>query len=600
MISILLDRIYNGVVEETIDLTRKLDDQSKLTIRNELERDAFELVVPDVELKLSDLDESLYNMFFTAPLDTAWKLHIFNNGVAKFRGFLNNDFITRDMNEEYIILQSYSTMKRFWELAKETKLGKSDNASQEYYNPIYDGFSEDIPGYHFFINFFNRYYLNQYFTNNFILLGTDFSSNILIRSSYYCLPNSTESYLSATIVRKEPPDYNAVINRVLFANLTGTLKDLLIAIAKNNNSEWYIDIETEILKLRPRNAIINDLDEDLSDKVIDSDAVDVKFSDEKKYDYVSIFAPLSSENIPRLDYVEDGGQVQIMSFLRQAGRPLGYYEYILASVDSKGMVISCGNILKVTAYAGRMTEIRPIISGGNIYFLAIPHFTIPALVGLPNVASRRIYRRCVGGISSLSPVAINPSDYDIGKVYGGLGVDFYNGNFFLVGVFGGNLPIVFIDAESDFDFIQRLPPATAQEVFVLPPTAPAGVKLWMRYDEVSSLWKDAIQDIGTNTPTGAIFDSTPSLDFNGSQATSEETYHFFGGNADYTKQQERWKDMMLTKRKVSLSMSGNDLNLGDAFTLRKITKLKGINNVVVKTATEDLIKEETQLELITV
>ena len=596
MISILIDRIVAGVVAETIDLTRKLDDQTKFTIRNELERDTFELVVPDMDIHLSDLDGSLYNKFFTAPISTVWKICIKNNGKVKFRGFLNTDFIKRDQNQEYVSLTSFSTMWKFWDIANTIKAGQAQGAANYYTKP--DG--NINPGYFSFQDLFKWSYLS-FFSQNNILQNIDIDPSILIRSNTMLVPNTRTPYVPVyTMPSILVPDMPIILtnpiadwtgNDVLLKYLMGTLKDLLIAVAIRNNSEWYIDPETESLKLRQRNSIVNDLAEDLSERVVDSDTVEVAFSDQKRYDYVSITPPMSDKNIPKLNAVILTPFAQDPIKLGLGGRPMGQYRYVLSSLDEKSNEISCGQFLTVITPLESGSHIEGKGDNSLVYRLALISLNIPALTGIGTVAKRRLYRTC---------------DWIIG---GGLDQKSYNGNFFLVKEFQGNVAIDFVDDESDHDFIERAFAASAEEnkTFVLDLNKTlSSLNVWIRYDEDLGTWNEPIYDDGTNQPIGTIFAIKADLQFSDATgsgthaATNEELFYFFGGDVDYQTIQFRWKDLMITKRKATLSMKGNDLNIGDAFTLNKITKLKGIGKLVVKTDTEDMIQEECNVELISV
>ena len=587
MISILLDRIVSGVRVETIDLTRKLDDQSKLAIRNELERDMFELTVPDVDIRLSDLDESLYNKFFNEPISTIWKTHILNNGSAKFRGFVNNDYVKRDMNGEYISITSFSTLKKFWEVAEKIKIWEGPA------NPI-----EYSTGYYSLLDFINIYINYGMFGLSMILKNADFDRTILIRSTTLFQTGTKDAAISITYPNMSifdtgdttvsNGDPNWVGNRVRMGLLHNTLKELLIAVAKKNNMEWYIDPVTESLKLAQRNAIRNDLGTDLSDKVIDSDSIEVSFSDEKKYDYVSVIVPFNPLNIP----IYNGGTVlpeyADVITLDKPGRPCGFYEYILAIVDINDKVLSCGQILSVTS-----PIVPPLPQPGKnpptIYGLTALSFTIPELQDIPLIKKRRLYRRCIASYG------------------GGLDEKFYNGNFLFVAEFDGNSSVNFVDNESDKSSLIRALKSTPENNYTLDVSnTVSSTPMLISYDETVGRWNTPIRESDYTSQIGKVFETKVSLSFGDvvsgeiHEATTEEIYHFFGGNVELAKLQEYWKDLMLTKRRIPLTMMGNDLQIGDAFTLKQITKLKGINKLVVKKVTEDLTSEESQLELITV
>ncbi len=597
MISIIVDRIVNNAIIESIDLTRRLDDQTKLSVRNELERDIFEVTVSDVDLKISDLDSSLYDKFFTAPISTVWKLCIKNNNIVKFRGFLDSDFINRDQREEYFLATSFSTMRKFWDVAESFEMGKATEADN-YYVALGADYS---PGYYSFQTFLKRSYLG-YFSANHVLQNIDIDPNVLVRSSTMLIPNTRTPYIPnyidsvnqidghiIKILTNPIPDW--VGNLVLPRYQSGTLKDLLLAVAKNNDSEWYIDLETETLKLRLRNSVVNNLGKDLSHKVVDSDAIKIDFSDQKRYDYVCIPAPINEKNIPKLNSVSLSAFAQDPIKLDQLGRAMGQYRYVLSSFDVNDNEISCGQFLTVITPTVPGNHISGIGDNSFVYKLALISLNIPALTGIGTVVKRRLYRTC---------------DWIIG---GGLDEKAYNGNFYLVQEWFGNIAFDYLDNESDHNFLERVMKASAlnDKSFMLDLSKTlSSLKVWIRYDEDLGIWNDPIYDDGTNQPAGKIFDIKADLQFrdvegNGTHsATTEELFYFFGGSSDYQTIQERWKDLMTTKRKVSISMQDNELNIGDSFTLKNITKLKGINDLIVKTASDDMITEESQLELITI
>jgi hypothetical protein len=592
MISILLDKIIDGVIAETIDITRYVNDQSKLLIRNEYERDAFEITIPDVDIQLSDLDQKLYNMFFSEPVTTTWKINIKKNNSFKFRGFLNNDFINRDMNDEYLNINSFSTMKRFWEIADTIKMITTPTDNGYFSTPEY------VTGYWSFLDFFIKGYIKR-FVENFVIQGASFDAGILIRSGtiYYRYTKQPVDASSAYYSEHLTTDaLKWAFNKVSIWYLRGTLKDLLIAVAKDNNAEWYIDVETETLKLRQRNSIVTDLNEDLSDKVIDSDKIEVNLSDEKVYKYVSTYTPSDEKNIPRLDSQEHSGEARIQTDAIEAeipGRPYGGYEYMLAMVDSMGNIIPCGFTKQVAINAGH--------SGGKFYY-SIPTFTIPVLVGYPDVAKRRLYRLCTTTVASGS---LGGSTY--GGQGAGVGAEFYNNNFLFVAEFLGNAAVTFRDSESEWAFVQRSAFAlkVGDKTFVLNTSDMSGTKMNIRYDETTGIWDDPVYENSEASIEGKVFDSKPSLSFldsedNIQEATAEMIYYFFGSLASYENLKNRWRDLMVTKRKIVLSMKDNEVIPGDAFRLRQITKLQGIGNLIVKKTADELIKETSELELITI
>jgi hypothetical protein len=127
----------------------------------------------------------------------------------------------------------------------------------------------------------------------------------------------------------------------------------------------------------------------------------------------------------------------------------------------------------------------------------------------------------------------------------------------------------------------------------------------IRYDETTGIWDDPVYENSEASIEGKVFDSKPSLSFldsedNIQEATAEMIYYFFGSLASYENLKNRWRDLMVTKRKIVLSMKDNEVIPGDAFRLRQITKLQGIGNLIVKKTADELIKETSELELITI
>jgi hypothetical protein len=222
----------------------------------------------------------------------------------------------------------------------------------------------------------------------------------------------------------------------------------------------------------------------------------------------------------------------------------------------------------------------------NVFWLFSFTMSIPVITGFPDVVSRKLYRTC---------------RFTRG---GGTDEHYYNGNFLFVKEFQGNEAVSFEDDESENEFLTRMAESDSNK-YVLTPDSLAQTNIFIRYNDSLGAWDEPIYKSGDEVPIGRIFKPLSPLKFQNISedsvhtASEEEMYHFFGADESYNKDLNNWKDLMMTKRKVTLSMNTNEINPGDAFRLKQITKLSNIGRLVVKKTNDELMSEISQVELIT-
>lgn len=535
----------------------RLSIDSRALLSQQLERDVFDRAVEDITLKFSDMDKFFRNLFISEPLGTRWIITVQEPSRKTFKGEIISDSNWFDPNKEYVEFQAFSVLKSFWDACKTIK-----NLPQ----------TEKITGVLFqaFSDYFTTYLLPLPAFNG-IISAIDFTlyadgekNEALIRTNEV-LPNYIYSVDNW---------YVLPINNVLMGQCSNNLFDLLKAIGKYHNAEFWIDPDNDTLMMTKRNSPLCTIEKDMSDKLLggDQNRIQLYLQDAKKYDFVHIFIPPNKPSSP--EYLQD---YSVPSGARDGLNCNGFsYQYVLTTFDQRGQESLASEILDV-----RMDDYTN--------WMHYVDYIIPVCPG--DVVKRRLYRKNVTTGTA----------------------------FWAVEEFDGNTMASFTDhGHFKYADVPGVPLATDinSRRIELPWSKWSPQGSWIRYDEEKGVWEPPILDDGeaTFTPDGRVFETKPSLTFRDlwnatdlsateHEATSEEIFLFFGQNMTFSKQQDLWQEIMMTKRKVICSMMDTDYRVGDAFPMRRLCSdypnMRLAGNLLVKNAISNLLPETTDVELIT-
>jgi hypothetical protein len=624
------------------DITPLLDENAKIILTQELERDAFERTVEDLSLRASNIDGLFSDIFRNGTASTRFSVIVSEESRTLFHGEVDNESIRFDARELWVEMNVFSMNHRFWDRAKSTRVMLSFTTEEQakLTVSVKELLTRELGP-------------DRVETGNRPLFYDDMFSSFSIAAEY---ENRQIRFYTDT-------DDSQIGNNGKYANLASstTVYDLLTAMSVYYNAEFFINPETEALTMR-RRLSANPVIYDINDRILDDAKIEVLFLDRNKYDYIYTMFAVTEAPVPVFDrfgsntagtefllHVNPSGKEKIFKYfltcfindvesapsgpLMIAVPPTKIWTDDLgtAHVQASDVVLTIPE-----GYPGTekrflyRTEALPV--GSSSIQLEGPEIDVvsvavgnPALIttSIPHnlAAEDTVKFSDTGSIPNLSgsyPVKEIKSNKTftvectvvsegkrgtVRKIYGPAVVDFPN--VYLLAVIDGNSPVSYRDGT---DHSPR-----CNTSVVMPKAAPVAVSAWIGYDESvqPNRWKEPILDVesGDNTPVGNIFDVVPKLNFVSSNVPGlvneynlYDVFCFFTKDIDLSTLTSRWENLLKTIRGVSCRVKGINFRVGDEIVLSSGLPFGDTLDLrprmIVKKAAIDLVKEETDLELI--
>jgi hypothetical protein len=513
---------------QTIDVTTKLVVESSVIVTQELERRSFERVVDDVRLVLSDMQGTLSASFASADPTTKWEVLISVPSVLSggnrviFRGFIDNESVTRNIAKATIEFDCFSKTKAFWDKAKSTRL----------YLPL-EG--QDLT------------YIDLYSLLSIQRVWTGITDGQTIFPNFDLTRYAARNIRGARVVSGSPG------NEGRFPDLDPetTFEDLAKAIAVQYNAEWFVDPETTLLTLNNRGKALGSTVRSLDSVLMGDAEISCIFCDDQKVDWLYVFSELQQPIPIPLEIIRVGTTSDMPGN--------AWYHYVTTAViDGEEGFASPPLSLFLPATQPQFTwRVR---------------LRVPA-TPITGATEQRLYR-----FSASSTVS------------------------------GYRLKRDKLSATTYTDILDITPPINFDTQPELS-TFETGVNAWVHFDEKVGGWGSFVLDAKgkTKAPEGEVFEATPQLRFkyseNDIRTDPAIVFAFFGRERRFTDPavQQEWEDMFRLRRRFECRVKGMDYRVGDRFTSGVIPNdLTPSNELVVKKASIDLIKEETDLILLTV
>ena len=603
----------------SIDITEYLDDEADIELSQELERRAFQRTVDDVTLKCSNLGEEFSEWLSPASATSRMpgngsKIIIKDGDRILFRGEIERP-IHFDINSEWVTLDCFSMTKQLFDLAKSTRVSKSVPTGHEddLFTTVQDLIQREVSMERF------GHLINGYQISDDPINGK-FASRQIRFWGYTADPSIGNN------------------GRYKDLDPTTTVDELLKAMTVYYNADIFIDPETELLVMQKRNGVLNDLNHQLDDQVEEDDEFGIQVYDEGQVDYLALAFDLATPSAP----------VPTKTQPPSAGRGLdmGRYKWVCTYVYRNGIIDLESNL---SAESDQLAQ----NSGGKLSV----YVTVP--LGPPDCTGRNIYRTKNGGIGRfyLAGTIGNNSDTffvdetpnaDLqvpardtntsGMVWlrydeeAGIWDDLIIGD-----ALGLNVPIGDIfDLTPHLRFLAK-PFGYGQEIAAIYSYDGSvrvrtknehgyeyGVNIKLNYtncvpsmdgnNAVAEVYDDKVtfKLWSKNGASGAIvpgtggtvirwfeIEETPPTDI-ASEALLD-VFAFFGNEKDRLSDlQEQWKDLFLTKKRVAASVQGIGYRVGDSASFTRTYNGHTIGRCVIKNAKNNLTKERTKLELLTI
>jgi hypothetical protein len=294
----------NGSTGTEYDVTGRIHPGDGLIVTDEIERQAFQRVVGDVQMRLSNMDGFFDSLLLTSPASVLWRIRVSEDGGAKWAGILDRPSVVFDKKGKWVSATAFSNAKRMWEIAARTRVTL---------DPL------DVPTTGPFAGDPEPEFLTVQDVMN-SLVGRD---NL---SDGYTLFRYLDLTVYADRQIRGFGDSTTWGNAGRWVDLMPdtTVAELLEAMSQYYNAEFYIDPATSTLKMYPRlkpsfvSAI--DLDPYLDNKTEPT----FYLQDSSKVDYVRTYGPASVPP-PTLVKVEELERTYSSEF--QGVTPLKYHYY---------------------------------------------------------------------------------------------------------------------------------------------------------------------------------------------------------------------------------------------------------------------------------
>jgi hypothetical protein len=261
-----------------LDVTDYLDDGATIGLTDERERSAFERIVGDLTLKLSNMNGTFSDFFSSTVPTTRWEVDVRRDGVTRWLGEIDNESIEFDHREKWTAFDCFSKTKTFWDRCKARKIW-SPQAS--YWGSVVD-----------------KLYLSL---DEFLYMLDDKCDLSDHRTIWWGIDTGpyADRQLRGGMVAPIPIGNEG---RYPFLDPSTTVDELFRAMLIHYNAEMYISPVTRYLTMRLREAApatYTNIDSIISQR----HDIKSRWLDSERYDYVKTFRELNTEGPTVLNLV---------------------------------------------------------------------------------------------------------------------------------------------------------------------------------------------------------------------------------------------------------------------------------------------------------
>ncbi len=593
---------------EKMDVTPFLDASKDITLTQERERDAFQRSFSDLKLYLSNLNGNFYDYFLGQPAGTMWDVdviidevsdrglsvrNIFSGVIGASVGAYKADTIKFTIDDEKAQLQGYTLDKLFWKVASTT------GAALPLVKYVRSRIASAI----------NHATVNDVLTT---LIGQTTFSGIVrgIDAGIYAA-RPMDAFVMLAAVDNVRPRGTFIDNHNVPPSMSldpsTTVQQVLNAMALYYNAQFYIEPATKVLTMAPRAGILNDLEIDITDRLI-TQGMALSVSDTVSKDYLSMNVKLDAPTIDAGQTSVNNGSGVDYSFPLTDLIVTFYKDIGGAEIESSPS--SPMTINGVPAYITLRIQ-QPIETVNNVNYANF--WEASQIEGI------RIYAGMRDEVNSWILIGDVPMIADGFPVFHGYKVGsgdgaYYNWEFFLA--LGDNAPkpdippsgtISVLDSDGNY-WSNYLILRDDDLLKAAPMLMPSGSKLIAQYAEGEG-WTISDQSTSALEQNAVGMDITPQLTFvkwDGSAINSlEPLWEFFGGevkdSSAILQMLQQFQDLMVTKRKITLSLKGLNYLLGDSVVINKDVGVNGlIGKWWIRSAVQHVMKQETEVEIVQV
>lgn len=629
----LLNLTNAPTVVHDITLRRKHEDSFLVT--QERERSTFERVVEDLYLELSDQDGFFSSLFRTSLSTEQWRVTASLPTRIIFQGLIELDQTEIDRTDAWVRVTAYDVSKWFWRIA--------DTVSVRKY-PLPDDIKNSETVTLERILQFNI--LQRPTPNPFLSIVT-----ALDLGEFQSLPIRAGKIVAG----RTRGMYTALLNST-------TVGQLMRASEKYYNANFFVDPSSKKLLMRKRGSILNNVSTNVDANIKSGDGRQLKvyISDTEKFDYVHTFYALISPAAPSLTYVESAKGLSPGTYKYRTTslvfgvETMGGYEAEISLPEGALYTVTVSNVAVGPEGTSRRNIYRTDKTGNSEFYLV---GAIGDNLQISTYSDSRddedlLLRAVITSVELKKRIRINTASnheiilgqrVEIGALR--IGID-------SAGLSGSEEASLKAYAEilqarlNGFHIVVAIPSVTSFEIG-LDGTLPAGfrggmavfldnsnvrnprfghsnvlypqlkaitreypvVKSWIRFNESTNKWDAPKLDNtpnGTTLPDGRVFQVIPELEFLNQMggrvedSDQRDIYAFFGAESNLQTIQARWKDMMLTKRRMVAVLTGTDWKIGDSIVTGLAFPDLPQAKFVIERAVNDVAGDETEIEAVSV
>lgn len=543
------------VTDSEHDVTRRLDEESSMTVTIERERGEFNRYHSDVRATLSDMNGSITEIFKDVRGSDNIGF-IFDGDTRRlFKGYVKmegeNTGVVINTDKKKVTFTAIETFRGAWELMKKKPIDLQINQDLSIgANDIYTDVEHIIKK-----NFTGAFNSNLY---------SQFFSDVEIRNG-----------IGAGVIRYAGVSTDPNIgNEGRYSKLDPQTKvsDLIEAILLHHNAECFIDYTTNNFVIQRRLESNPDVMHDLD--VISRDDVD------------AIVLPYGAK---KWDYVH------ALTNIEKPGGLSGVIALYPRGLNNSYMMNQTDHAIYVDYYVTYVIDGIESVPSDIVRFKIEPSVnrTLGGLFGQPYYTYMRIIQNQNLPITEYK---VYRTDQEIR--FGAPYIAYRLRTF----------PATETGEDIFFSDLTAHPGGEKLDTFGRPWICAA----WFGYDEPNMTYRQPVLDIlgGKNRPSGTIFDSIAKLIFVDAAGETQsyspfDVFALFGKQTDTVNTiafiRERWKKLLLTEAIVKISAKGTDYNIGDEGTAsRRPLKFFGnkIKKMVLKQAVINPFKKESELEFI--
>lgn len=516
-----------------VDVTRYLDEETDQILSQDLGRRAFQRTFGDMRLRLGNIGGMFNTLFKDTHPGDRWQVEVYESDRYIFRGFINNKSIDCLLKTKWVEFDTFSATRTLVDRAKCTR--------------VHTG---PLP--------LMRLSPGSTLRSDYVRLEELLDIQNLITNlneGGYIFSGFDLGEYSDRPVRGWTNAAAPIGNDGRFCDLDPetTWDQLLQAMSKYYNAEFFVDPGTGKLVMRRRGITLSDRKMDIDPLVKDDFEPVVRLVEENQIDY--LYTMFKSRHVkPQIvSYYEASGGIVI------GGMDRGWHGYIMTSVMDGMERLGSDEV--------------------GVDLPEIQHNRFRVKLRLPasfeGTEERRVYRRNGQSEFRLVPILTQKDNEER------LVEDWWN---------------------EDLSDQPAMPYVTSW------------CSQWIRFDEGSGNWQDPILDLrtGPSSPNGEILEIIPELNFMEigmpTQRKNLDTYDvfcFFGQEHgfDDPKVRAQWEDIFRTKRAITCHAKGTDYQIGDAFfSGGKFIPydLRSGSQLLVRHAENNFTKKETELVLLTI